>query len=155
MQTQKARAQEPTRMPIPKPIRRRLKLKWRGEGFVSEFASVQKLVDFLWLRKSGSEGSIITYSWALSDLCSRTHCSPDEIICKSREELEIIVQKYVDEKRSSSKKRGSSARFPNTVLACLKTFFRLNGFQQTKQPGALPPKLPSATQNSEQTSIRA
>jgi len=56
--------------------------------------------------------------------------NPDEILSKSREELEKLGQRYLDEVRSRSMRRGPSARTANTALACLKTFFRINGFSR-------------------------
>jgi len=42
----------------------------------------------------------------------------------------VLVQKYLDEVRSRSMQRGPSAKTVNTALACLKTFFRVNGFSK-------------------------
>jgi site-specific recombinase XerD len=113
-----------------KKIRQVLKVRKKGESFVSEFSSVQKLLDYLWLRKSGSEVSIADYCWHATDFCFWAKMNPDKILSKSREELEELCQRYLDGVRSRCIKRGSSARTANNALACLKTFFRVNGFNR-------------------------
>lgn len=111
-------------------IRRVLKVRWTGQVFVSKCVTVQKLIDYLWLRKSGSKQSATNYFWHLSRFCHWTKISPDDVLNKTREELEELVQLYLDEIRRRSVQRGSTARYVNTSLACLKTFFRLNGFNR-------------------------
>jgi integrase len=111
-------------------MRRVLKVKRRGETLGSGCTSVQRLIDYLWLRKSGSMVSIFHYCWHLFKFCSWVKMDPDEAIGKSREELEALLQDYLDKVRSRSMKRGASANTVNTTLACLKTFFRLNGFSR-------------------------
>jgi len=117
-------------MPGLRLVRRVLKVRWTGEVFVSKFGCVQNLIDYLWLRKSGSRGSVIFYCWVLSKLCSWAGLTPDELLSKSREELEKLVQKFLDDVHSRSKRHGISARYVNTAMACLKTFFRVNGFNR-------------------------
>jgi len=107
-----------------------LKVKWTSEGFVSEFVSVQKLIDYLWLRNSGSKQSVITYFDHVARFCFWAKMSPDEVLSKRREEIEKLVQRYLDETRRRSMKRGPSVKYVNTALACLKTFFRVNGFNR-------------------------
>ncbi|MEM2111153.1 MAG: tyrosine-type recombinase/integrase [Candidatus Bathyarchaeia archaeon] len=111
-------------------IRRILKVRWTGQVFVSNCVTVQKLIDYLWLRKSGSKQSATNYFWHLSRFCHWTKISPDAILGKTREDLEVLVQSYLDEIRRRSVQRGSTARYANTSLACLKTFFRVNGFNR-------------------------
>jgi integrase len=111
-------------------MRRVLKVKRGGETLVSGYTSVQRLIDYLWLRKSGSMMSIFHHCWHLFKFCSWAKMDPDEAIGKSREELEALLQDYLDEVRGRSMKRGASAKTVNTTLACLKTFFRLNGFSR-------------------------
>jgi len=111
-------------------IRRILKVRWAGQVFISRCATVQKLVDYLWLRKSGSKQSATNYFWHLSRFCHWAKISPDCILGKTREDLEVLVQSYLDEVRRRSVQRGSTARYANTSLACLKTFFRVNGFNR-------------------------
>jgi integrase len=117
-------------MYILKSIRKVLGVRWSGDGFVSKFRSVQKLIDHLWWRKSGSPRSVTGYCWVLSSFCSWAKCSPDDIVCKSREELETLVQTFLDEVNRRSRKRGLSARYVNNIRACLITFFRVNGFNR-------------------------
>ena len=111
-------------------IQRILKVRWTGQVFVSRCVTVQKLIDYLWLRKSGSKQSVTNYFWHLSGFCHWTKISPDDILGKTRENLEKCVQSYLDEIRRRSVQRGSTARYANTSLACLKTFFRVNGFNR-------------------------
>jgi len=117
-------------MPGLRLIRRVLKVRWTGEVFVSEFDCVQNLIDYLWLRKSGSRGSVIHYCWLVAKFCRWAKLSPEGVLSKSREELEKLVQKFLDEVHSRSKRHGISARHVNTAMACLKTFFRKNGFNR-------------------------
>jgi len=115
---------------VNKEARRLLGLRRSGEMFVSKYASVQKLIDYLWLRKSGSIVSIATYCWQIFRFCKWAKIKPDAVLGKSREELEEIVQRYLNDVRSQSMRRGPSANTVNTALACLKTFFRVNGFNR-------------------------
>jgi len=111
-------------------MRRLLGVRLKGEPFVSGCTSVQRLIDYLWLRKSGSKVSIVNYCGHVYHFCFWAKTGPDEVLNKGREELEVLVQKYLDEVRSRSMQRGASAKTANTTLACLKTFFRLNGFSR-------------------------
>jgi site-specific recombinase XerD len=115
---------------IGKKVRLVLKVRRCRNGFASRFISVQKLVDYLWLRKSGSEVSIANYCWHVTHFCLWAKINPDDILGKSREELETLVQKYLDEMRSRIMQRGPSPKTVNIALACLKTFFRVNGFNR-------------------------
>ena len=107
-----------------------LKVRRTSEGFVSKFGSVQRLIDYLWLRKSGSEQSVITFFDHVARFCLWAKMDPDEVLSKRREEIEGLVQAYLDEVRRRSMKRGPSVKHVNTALACLKTFFRVNGFNR-------------------------
>jgi len=107
-----------------------LKVRRTGEGFVSKFVSVQRLIDYLWLRKSGSEQSVITFCDHVARFCLWAKTGPDEVLSKRREEIEGLVQGYLDEVRRRGMKRGPSVKYVNTALACLKTFFRVNGFNR-------------------------
>jgi len=107
-----------------------LRIKSDGEGLSSEFASVQKLVDYLLYRKSGSEGSVYAYAYHVACFCRWARVNPDELLSRDRGELEKLVQKYLDEICKRSRKRGRSVRYVNLALMCLKTFFRVNGFNK-------------------------
>jgi len=107
-----------------------LKVRRTGEGFVSKFSGVQRLIDYLWLRKSGSEQSVITFLDHVARFCLWAKMDPGEVLSKRREEIEGLVQGYLDEVRRRSMKRGPSVKHVNTALACLKTFFRVNGFNR-------------------------
>jgi site-specific recombinase XerD len=117
-------------MPGLRLVRRVLKVRWTGEVFVSKFGCVQNLIDYLWLRKSGSKRSVILYCWFLAKLCRWAKLSPEDLLSKSREELEQLLQKFLDEVHSRSRRHGISARHVNTAMACLKTFFRKNDFNR-------------------------
>ena len=117
-------------MYVSRMIRKVLRVRWSSDGFISKFRSVQKLVDYLWLRKSGSPRSVLAYCWVLSRFCLWARCGPDDLVCKSREELEALMQNFLDEVHRGSRKRGQSARYVNSIRACLITFFRVNGFNR-------------------------
>jgi len=119
-------------MYVPRQVRKVLGVRWKQNGFVSKFGSIQKLLDYLWLRKSGSPASIRTHCNCLSYLCSWAKCTPDELVRKSREELEALIQNFLDNVHRRSRQRGQSARYVNTVRACIITFFRVNGFNRER-----------------------
>lgn len=116
--------------PITEETRRLLKIRQNGEVFVSRFVSVQKLIDYLWLRKSGSKVSIAIYCWHVYRFCRWAKIGPDDVLAMSRKELEEIVQHYLDDVRRQGMHRGPSVRTVNATLGCLKTFFRVNGFNR-------------------------
>jgi len=99
-------------------------------GWESGFPSVQKLLDFLRRRKMGSEQSKATFCSILCRFCRIVDKLPDELVALPREENEGLVQSFCDKLLDGSRLRGASARHPNTALACLKTFFRVNGFNR-------------------------
>jgi len=100
------------------------------DGWKSGFRSVQKLLDFLQYRKSASEQSKAAFCFALCALCRFVGKSPDELVGLPREEVEKLVQDFCDKLLERSRKKGASVRYSNTALSCLKTFFRVNGFNR-------------------------
>jgi len=94
----------------------------------SEYVSVQRMLDYLKLRKSGSVQSVLTICYILVAFCKNYAIAPDELAGFSREKVENLVQQYCDLVKERSLQRGPSSKRPNTVLACLKTFFACNGF---------------------------
>jgi len=96
----------------------------------SDFRSVQKLLDFLYRRKSASEQSKAAFCFILCALCRSVGKSPDELVKLPREEVERLTQDFCDKLLERSRRRGPSASYPNLALRCLKTFFRVNGFNR-------------------------
>jgi len=117
-------------MYVPRRVRVVLKVRWKKNSFASNFSSVQKLINYLWNRKSGSPRSVNVYCWCVASFCSWAKYSPDDLVKKSREELETLVQRFLDETRQRTRSRGQSSRYVNSVRACLITFFRVNGFNR-------------------------
>ena len=100
------------------------------DGWKSCFPSVQRLLDFLNRRKSASEQSKAVFCDILCLFCRIVGELPDELVTLQREEVEALVQGFCDKLLERSRKKGASVRYPNTALACLKTFFRVNGFNR-------------------------
>ena len=96
----------------------------------SQYTSVQRTLDYLRLRKSGSLQSARTICENLGRLCKDFGIDPDTFVGLSREQIEARIQQHCDGIRDRSRLRGRSANYPNTVLASLKTFFACNGFKR-------------------------
>lgn len=107
-----------------------LKVKSDGDTLVSDFVSVQKLIDYLCYSQSGSKGSLRLYLYQLACFCYWLETPPDELLSWDRGELEKKLKEYLMEVCKRSKEHGPSMRNVNTVLMCLKTFFRVNGFNK-------------------------
>jgi len=97
-------------------------------GWESEFASVQKLLDYL-SRKTGSEASRLHYLETIYHLCRAVGKNPDELIHVQKSELEQKAQSFLD--RMNREKR--SIRYINVSLAHLVMFFRVNGFKNGRE----------------------
>lgn len=102
----------------------------RVRGWKSDFPSVQRVLDFLQYRKSASEQSKAAFCYILCALCRFVGKSPDELVGLPREEVEKLSQDFCDKLLERSRRRGPSASYPNLALRCLKTFFRVNGFNR-------------------------
>jgi site-specific recombinase XerD len=96
----------------------------------SEYPTVQRMLDYLRLRKSGSLQSARTLCRILAAFCTYYQMTPDALHSVSRERIEELVQQYCDRLVERSRLNGMSARYANTVLACLKTYFCCNGFNR-------------------------
>lgn len=112
----------------PHPILAWWKELLRMNGWTSHYRSVQNLLDHLRYRKAGSEGSREVFGFILAKFCKHCKATPDELVSHDRREVEQLVQQYTDLVRDRSRKRGSSVRYPNTILVYLKAFFTANGF---------------------------
>lgn len=114
-------------------LRSRLQLK-NKDDWHSEDSSVQNLLSYLRLQKSGSLESVRTYCHVIDRLCRETEIVPSKLVLLQRHQIEALVQRYCDQLMEQSRLRGRSARSAITELACLKTFFACNGFN--KQNGS-------------------
>lgn len=100
------------------------------DSWHSRYMSVQRTLDYLRLRKSGSLQSMRTICENLGRFCKDSGIDPDTFIGFPREQIEAKIQQYCDRVMERSRLRGRSANYPNTVLASLKTFFVCNGFKR-------------------------
>lgn len=105
-----------------------IKLKIGSDGWSSRYASVNKLLRHL-ARKTRSESSRHQYCWPVYKLYIKTGKNPDELVRMSRERLEKIVQDFVDEKVQD----GCCNNYANNLLSLLDTFFRVNGFDESRR----------------------
>lgn len=94
----------------------------------SEWTSVQKMLDYLHLRKSDSLQSARIHCRILDLFCRGSHAVPDELVKLPRDQIEMLLQHHCDRLMERSRLRGPSSRYANTALACLKTFFVCNGY---------------------------
>jgi integrase len=90
---------------------------------------MQKMLDHL-RDDSGSVQSARTVFYVVSAFCKHYHVDPDTLVTLPREEIEELIRKYTSLLLQQSRTRGGSARYPNTVLTCLKIFFSSNGFSK-------------------------
>jgi len=100
----------------------------RISGWISEYESVNKLLSYLRVRKSGSEASKCTFCSAVYNLCIYSGKTPDEFVSMKKADVERLVQDFCDDRR-----RKRSAGYANNTQALLITFFRLNGFKGTEE----------------------
>ncbi|TET72698.1 hypothetical protein E3J39_01765, partial [Candidatus Bathyarchaeota archaeon] len=98
-----------------------------SEAWRSSFASVQRLLDHL-SRYSGSEGSRESYLNMLRRFCQITGYDPDGLTQLHKNEVERLIQDYADEKARDQ----ASRAYVNTIIKRLRTFFRVNGFEDLK-----------------------
>jgi integrase len=88
------------------------------------------MLDYLRLQKSGSLQSAENHCKILARFCKSEAINPDRIVGLGREEIEAMVRRHCNSVMERSRLQGPSARTPNTVLTCLKTFFAANGFNR-------------------------
>lgn len=100
------------------------------DSWHSRCVSVQRLLDYLRLRKSGSARSARSHCNSLGRFCVHCGTTPDEVTKLPRDEIEELVQQHCDMLMERSRRNGPSARYANTTLASLKTFFACNGFNR-------------------------
>ena len=98
-----------------------------SEAWRSRFASVQRLLDHL-SRYSGSEGSRESYLNMLRRFCQRTGYDPDRLTQLHKHEVKRLIQDYADGKAKAQ----ASRAYVNTIIKRLRTFFRVNGFEDLK-----------------------
>ena len=94
----------------------------------SKYANVQEMLSYLQFKKSGSPQSARTHCHVLASFCRYWGLDVGKLVELSREKIEDLIQRYCDFLVQKSRLRGASTKYPNTVLACLKTFFTRNGF---------------------------
>ena len=93
----------------------------------SSYASVQRLLDHL-SRYSGSDGSRESYLNMLRRFCQRTGYDPDGLTQLNKNEVERLIQDYADGKARAQ----ASRAYVNTIIKRLRTFYRVNGFEDLK-----------------------
>lgn len=98
------------------------------EVWVSSFRSVQKYLDYLHVKKSGSVLSVYSFAHMLGRFCRDCNMTPDEVVELPRERVEELVQGYCDRLAARTKNRGSSMQTPNGAIHVLRSFFAVNGF---------------------------
>lgn len=96
-------------------------------GWESDYESVDKVLRY-YKRKVQSEGTKANVCQALKSFCVFAGEDPDEVVGLGVEEASRLVQNYVD----SLAGKGFSIRYVNASLAFLKTFFKVNGFKESK-----------------------
>jgi site-specific recombinase XerD len=96
-------------------------------GWESDYESVAKILRY-YKRKIKSEGTKANVCQILKSFCLFVRKNPDEVVGLGVEEASRLVQNYVD----SLAEKGISIRYVNASLAFLKTFFKVNGFKESK-----------------------
>lgn len=94
----------------------------------SNYQSLQKLLDYLRLHKSGSAQSAETYVSVITRFSKSSGLDLDRMVVLKRRAVETLVQSYCDGLAAKSKQKGGSVRTANNALELLKTFFSCNGF---------------------------
>ena len=94
------------------------------------YASVQDLLTYLRLRKSGSLMSAKSHCRVLATFSRSCGIDPDRLLKLPRDRIETLVQEHCDRLMEISRLRGPSARYANGALTCLKTFFACNDFNR-------------------------
>src|SRR5574341_693549 len=108
---------------------RECELFLKVDGWTSEYTSVGNLLRHL-SRKSNSECSRYFHLRALLHLCRYASLNPDEMAFLPKQDIERIVQGFVD--KYKDEKRGDDPHAPtsvNTMLGSALTFFAANGYK--------------------------
>ena len=101
----------------------------RVEGWGSGFESVDRLLRH-YGRKVRSEHTRLNAVGTLSRFCRFVGVDdPDDLVRLSPQKASRLVQEFIDHLRE----RDLSIRYVNICLAYLKTFFRVNGFKNSRE----------------------
>ncbi len=101
----------------------------RVEGWGSGFESVSRMLRH-YSRKVKSEHTRMNAVGTLSRFCKYVGVDhPDDLAKLSPQEASSLVQDFID----SLRERDLSIRYVNISLAYLKTFFKVNGFKNSKE----------------------
>jgi integrase len=112
-----------------KKARKDFEVALKVDGWRSEYASVQKLLDYL-KRKTRSETSRVKYLQELHRFLKHAKvANPDDLVRRSKKEVEGLLQDFVD----ALAEKGCSIRYINTLIADLKLFFKVNGFKKERE----------------------
>ena len=106
-----------------------LKIAIGGDGWHSQFSSLDKAFQYLQVRKSNSSDTMKQLSSLLYRLCEFSKKTPDELVRLDKEELERLVDTFVKKEIWDHSEWGKTA---NTSVAILKVFFRENGFRRER-----------------------
>lgn len=100
----------------------------RVSGWVSGFESVDKALRHYGrrVRSEKTRRNLLSFLYAL---CRFSGKNPDELVRLSVDEASKIVQSFVDDLAG----KGRSVRYVNVALAYIKTFFRVNDFENDRE----------------------
>lgn len=101
--------------------------KLADDGWSSECESVDKLLRHL-RRRSKSTSTRRTYLQKIRGFCEAVEMDPDELVELPKDRAEELVQGYADSYNTSE----YSVKTTNLVLTALRTFFRANGFKNSR-----------------------
>lgn len=100
-------------------------MKIKGDGWASDYDSVDRLLKYLREQKSASEPSRNRHCGVLSNFCAMAGQIPDELVKCEKSVIEEMIEKFAG--------RYDCPKTANTVIALLKTFFRTNGFKKNRE----------------------
>jgi len=107
------------------------------DGWSSSYRSVNNLLTYLGIRKSGSEAARKTYSSIIYRFCARFNVDPDTLVKMPKNRIKEMVEEIIKEMR----KKGRSLWYIATTVNVLKTFFRVNGLNNIEvSPPSIPPR---------------
>lgn len=96
-------------------------------GWVSDYSSIQRLLDHL-KRKTRSETSRLKFLQDVDRFLRSVGLSPDELVALKRSEIQVLLQKFVDDLNDGVK----SLRYINGMAGDVITFLHCNGFKNGK-----------------------
>lgn len=97
--------------------------KINERGWSSDYKSIDNLLKHL-SRRSKSESTKKTYLQQIKSFCFYVKMCPDDLIEFPKKKVEDLVQRHVDTFNTPNYSR----RTANSILAVLKSFFEINGF---------------------------